>query len=332
MSRVFMPSIVTRTTGSEIMPGTQGCTSQLQRYMPARGRASMRFLAAWRIEDNEQLWKNIEGQIAHDHNGKDVEDIHMRAASAALWADYGMQSVTMPHTYAAALMATDVSHETMRANHPPWGAFEVLVPEGLVKTRMYGSLEAVYFALNHASAGIQHHYSAAFEHGVLNMHFATMPSLAGDSIHCSGDWGDVDKSEQAEVERALFMGRRLLVNVILDIATTPPTARNNGGAMYRPKRDQRGVCIPTTYTIGRPLSIDCRQDIRDYIAGIRRNDPKVTTLVRGHWRRQTHGPANSLRRLQWIQPFYRGEGPMLVRTTRLGYSAQEASVYEGTAP
>lgn len=32
----------------------------------------------------------------------------------------------------------------------------------------------------------------------------------------------------------------------------------------------------------------------------------VRSLVRGHWRRQAHGPGRSLRRVRWIRPFWRG--------------------------
>lgn len=33
--------------------------------------------------------------------------------------------------------------------------------------------------------------------------------------------------------------------------------------------------------------------------------PSVATLVRGHWRNQPYGPRHTLRRLTWIQPFWR---------------------------
>lgn len=31
--------------------------------------------------------------------------------------------------------------------------------------------------------------------------------------------------------------------------------------------------------------------------------------VRGHWRNQAHGPKHSLRKLKWIPPYWKGEGP-----------------------
>jgi len=34
--------------------------------------------------------------------------------------------------------------------------------------------------------------------------------------------------------------------------------------------------------------------------------PQVRFSVRGHWRQQPHGPQNSLRKLLWIQPFWKG--------------------------
>jgi len=40
----------------------------------------------------------------------------------------------------------------------------------------------------------------------------------------------------------------------------------------------------------------------------------VRTRVSGHWRKQPHGPQSSLRRMQWIEPFWRGpvDGPVSV--------------------
>lgn len=36
----------------------------------------------------------------------------------------------------------------------------------------------------------------------------------------------------------------------------------------------------------------------------------VRTLVQGHWRNQSHGPKHSLRKLMWINPFWRGDSDL----------------------
>ena len=49
----------------------------------------------------------------------------------------------------------------------------------------------------------------------------------------------------------------------------------------------------------------------------------IRTLVSGHWRNQPYGPERSLRRLQWIEPFWRGpEGNVEKPTTAASSAAQ----------
>lgn len=44
--------------------------------------------------------------------------------------------------------------------------------------------------------------------------------------------------------------------------------------------------------------------------------PQVRFSVRGHWRQQPHGPQNSLRKLLWIQPFWKGSDKEVSDQTR----------------
>lgn len=80
---------------------------------------------------------------------------------------------------------------------------------------------------------------------------------------------------------------------------------------------KHGTPRVNTHRLTRAVSIDVTATVRDFVRGVGRDSPHVTTLVRGHWRQQTHGPKHSLRRTQWIEPFWRGDGPMQVRPTKL---------------
>ena len=70
----------------------------------------------------------------------------------------------------------------------------------------------------------------------------------------------------------------------------------------------------SAYTVVRPVVLDCRVAVRDYIAGGGKS-PTVRSLVRGHWRNQVHGPRNSLRKWIHVEPFWRGPdgAPVAVR-------------------
>jgi hypothetical protein len=64
---------------------------------------------------------------------------------------------------------------------------------------------------------------------------------------------------------------------------------------------------------------DFRQAVSDYMLG---NGHRLTVqfMVRGHWRDQPHGPTHSLRRRQFIEPFWKGDvaAPISLRKHILG--------------
>lgn len=258
---------------------------------------------------------------------------HVDFTDSLLWAwvDYGAQSVLMPETYAAALMATTAFlGESPRL---PWPVFEVpvaptLLPSGVGARDVYSVL-----VVGTAPSGSQTATPCTWRdvivvaHNSLAVALGNVAEILGEQGNGAAYFGDtaevleahgVDdlKNTQTAQERAMRMAARLAVNVCTAINSTLP--QPGGRATVRRKH---GVVRPNTITLGEPLNLDCRRSIRDFVEGKRASSPKVTTLVRGHWRHQVHGPANSLRRLQWIQPFFRGEGPLLVRPTQLGARA-----------
>ncbi len=72
------------------------------------------------------------------------------------------------------------------------------------------------------------------------------------------------------------------------------------------------------FMLSAAVSVDLRDHVREALSGKKRGggSPTVQFLVRGHWRQQAHGPARSLRKTLWIQPFWKGpeESRVLLRT------------------
>lgn len=54
------------------------------------------------------------------------------------------------------------------------------------------------------------------------------------------------------------------------------------------------------------LGVEAKRAIRDRLRGMPVSSPSVRFMVRGHWRNQAHGPEHGQRRLQWIEPFWKG--------------------------
>ena len=81
------------------------------------------------------------------------------------------------------------------------------------------------------------------------------------------------------------------------------------------------------FTMSSPVSVDVRPALREYLSGHRSTSPSVQFLVRGHWRNQAHGEQRLLRKLLWIEPFWKGPDGALVASK--AYTTKEV-VSNGT--
>lgn len=237
------------------------------------------------------------------------------------WCRTGAQTVQLPATYAAALMATD-SHAALHEQELPWPTFEIEVPPGLLRSS-HGEVVCVHVSQTpeqvlygkYPERRLSVVYTDEISSGVRR--YRDLPAMFDRDLMDQIVTDGLEVAYDANIEERLWtMIARLVGGVVLAIAAA--RAERPGSFRAGVLRTKRDKIRPNTFTVGKPLKLDCRQDIRDFIEGRRSSSPKVTTLVRGHWRHQVHGPANSKRRLQWIQPFFRGEGPLLVRPTQIG--------------
>ena len=126
-------------------------------------------------------------------------------------------------------------------------------------------------------------------------------------------------SDVDEIERILHMARRLVCGLLihLDASVKPslPSSRVMPGCSYRVGPPTHRVVF-----VGRPISVDCRPDVRGYIRGTRHAAPAVQTLVRGHYKRQVIGIDRAGRKMIWIQPYWRGpeDAPILTHVHTVG--------------
>lgn len=256
---------------------------------------------------------------------------------AARWADQAFPRFIISHTYAAALMATAVTEEVLEDVRPPYRAFMIDVPDGLLTVwnshrQVFSKIrwilvqqivkttgERVWQYIAHADPAI-----CVWRHGV-DTRGLCEPDLPDNNWEgCSFMAPKDDRDDRI----AALIGR-LIVGIclsFLDPSNSKPTSRHSN------KTDPSSL-KPTdirTFKLGRPLSVDCRKGIEDYVNGARGGIPSVRTLVRGHWKKQPHGPQSSLRKVIWREPYWRGplDGPTLVRPTVMG---RDEDTQAGTA-
>ncbi len=82
------------------------------------------------------------------------------------------------------------------------------------------------------------------------------------------------------------------------------------------KRDQDEP-IYRVYLMGRPVKVDCRIAVRQYVEKGTKNKGPLTLqlLVRGHWRRQAIGPGRKERKWIRIEPYWKGPEDAPIRTS-----------------
>ena len=246
---------------------------------------------------------------------------------AARWADQGFPTVTMGHKYAAALMATSVPREAVADVRPPFHAFAIEVPQGLLNVLDHDgtSYDVTRVCVQHTRAPDAWYY-VVFTTGrvALYKHGISTEMLTEEEFKDECEWDTYSFSVpmSSRDDRINFLVQRLILNVCLAMASKD-AARPVGKAAGMGPGTLRSSPEPLvrTYKLGKPLKLDCRDAVRDYAEGVRpQSKLSVQVLVRGHWRRQAHGPEHSLRKWLWIEPFWRGpeDAPILARPHDLG--------------
>lgn len=219
------------------------------------------------------------------------------------------------HRHAAALMSTGMPSATgLRA---PWSSFLIELPIGL-----FGTITHVLVTCrrDELSEAPEEKWSIMAMGGSDSLHFLSQPpdKLCADDADGS-DVSDAFLYEVSGLEaRSVLLLRRLVVNTCVSMANS--TARQIGKhpSDWTKGPPRHGPPAFRVFRVGKPIEMDCRPAIQAYLGGTRRDPLKVQFLVRGHWRHQTHGPGNELRKLIWIQPFWKGpEDAVILRRTHV---------------
>src|SRR5574343_362724 len=220
----------------------------------------------------------LTGEKPNQSNIQPKEPAAVFPGIALPWASCAFATLEPSARLCASLMATNVSREAVEDLRPPWEAFAVDIPAGLLGD----SPECVIV-------------SPAFPRG-FNLHAVCDLGIVQSGIDDLADLADVraDTLELEEgfpniddgVRRRIEMISRLVVNLCLELdrAQFRREAQAAGPVKYK-----NGNPVSHVFKVTRPVVLDIRSDVRNYVCGIRGSSPVVRTLVRGHWKMQPHG-------------------------------------------
>jgi len=242
-----------------------------------------------------------------------VEGGH-RIIGSGLWAHNAFPEIQMPHTYAAALMATKISPSQATEIKPPWSAFWISVPTGLLSSTDENGVRCeitgiLVTALNIDGKTVWGYEALSKSVGLFNTRI--YPEGFADEIGVEDDkWEPLSELTTAD-ERTSLLIRRLIGNICIAISDPDNVIKRPSHRHVAKKRKAR---LPTTrvYRVGRPITLDVRQHIQDWVEGKKRGRITVQFLVRGHWRKQACGPKLAERKLIWIEPFWKGPEVALI--------------------
>ncbi|MDO9020525.1 MAG: hypothetical protein Q8S73_36710 [Deltaproteobacteria bacterium] len=220
------------------------------------------------------------------------------------WHNSGFPRVHLGHRHAAALMATSTRAESIPDARPPWNAFLLDVPDGLIEwplaetttweggpplKRSIPQPIALVSVIVEADGRIEFYPTTAGGQ-IVGMGAAASVAGLGDFKH--------------GIPACSLLGR-LVLGVCMEMTSTG----YKGGALGpRPvKRDGRtGEPKTWTFHLTRDVKVDCRATVRDYCTGATRSAPAVQCLVRGHWKQQPCGKGGADRRNIFVEPYWRG--------------------------
>ena len=233
---------------------------------------------------------------------------------AAKWAVHAFQRLMTSHTFAAALMCSDVQKEVLEGIERQWDGFLVLVPNGMLVAGGFEFTRVLVATYSYGAwLGLLAPDGVGFR--LLDDEANDLPALLASD--------EADLAQDSPSQRCLILAKRLVAGLLLNLqdATTHKIRKVEA----RPKsRGREAEPEHRIVTIGTPLEIDCRDAVREYVErGTRSSEktgrhnrgmPTVQWMVRGHYRMQAHGPQHALRRKQWIKPFWKGNEAALIQT------------------
>lgn len=241
---------------------------------------------------------------------------------SAWWADIGYPSISLTHDFQRAVLVTDFGDAGEEPMHMPFPAFVVRLPETLrgepraaplfiypVPTVVEGVADFRSYRMTLSpDPGDDDGERQAFTQWDKGMSFT---DFLGDRVRSMEQLDVIERQVttalQSEIDPEMTKrARRILGNTLLYI--------NGNGGLPPSKMTGEDVAVEREHSIaprfrvGRPIKLgpQIKEAVRVGLGGGASWKLLSRFMVRGFFRNQPYGPQHSLRRRQWIEPYWKG--------------------------
>jgi hypothetical protein len=245
------------------------------------------------------------------------------AIGAACWQKSGFPVIRLGHKRAAALMATDITEQSVEFVRPPFDAFFIELPDGLLHVSdQNGEMQKATGVLVHARTfnqpfqylddkvrppGTYWNYITLTDTSLIQWKMNRLVSEIAGLTDRGNDWVGIGLPlSDYDTRLDLLVGRLICSTCIMmsnpeNLKTKiEATRRNKSG-----KKPLRNAPVYKVFMERQPINVDVRHYVSAYMKG-ERDSPHVRLMVRGHHKMQAHGKQLKLRKLLWIEPYMRG--------------------------
>jgi len=229
------------------------------------------------------------------------------------WLECGFPCVEVGAKLAASLMCTGMSRDLVPDVRMPWASFSIRIPAELLGTSFGETVLHIH------------------ESGILRV--SKTPGGFGLSRKGSlADFADIATEPESKVGRSAAswplssddwlrerLFGRLIVGVCIEMTKHRPTPDNEAFGKRPPSR-ARGLPTSWTFRLTRPVELDARPAIKDWLGGKRGGKLTLQSMVHGHHKMQPCGAGRPERKWIHIEPYWRGDpdAPIAQRPHKLG--------------
>lgn len=277
--------------------------------------------------------------------------IHATYANFNAWL-CGSQIFSITEALAEKLLLTDVGKVQAEDLHVPFPAFVIQLPPNfaqlndpqtgkhdvdtiiIVEGKEGGMrrLEAFFMARENENSGAPGDDSTLFENIFLREGH-TLEDIINGMVQMESEYREADVSVLGKSgKEAIRQLMRFACSIVLYISSHPEdrkkTINPEINKLHNKLRGVKGkkrkklkarlnqlLKEPVPYLVGTYVTISA--ELSKVAKAIGRGDstqPSVTSYVRGHHKMQPHGPKMSLRKMIWVEPYWRGFGPVTQKT------------------